>query len=189
MTTIVGFAGSLRSGSYNAALLREAQRAAPQRDELQIVSIADIPLYNYDVEVSAYPPAVSALKDRIVRADGLLIATPEYNNSIPGVAKNVVDWLSRPPDDGDRVFKDLPVAVMGTSPGRFGTVLAQNAWLPVFRTLEMMPYFEGRLVIPQAAKVFDDHLNLADDVVRGLLRQFVHGFFAFAAQHTRRARA
>jgi NAD(P)H-dependent FMN reductase len=183
MTTIVGFAGSLRRESFNAALLREAQRQAPPGDELEILSIADIPLYNYDVEIAAYPQAVSALKERIVRADGLLIATPEYNNSIPGVAKNVVDWLSRPPEDADRIFKHLPVAVMGTSPGRFGTVLSQNAWLSVLRTLETTPYFGERLAIPQARKVFDEQLNIADLGVRTYLRQFIHGFFAFSAEH------
>jgi NAD(P)H-dependent FMN reductase len=185
MTTIVGFAGSLRSASYNAALLREAQRAAPPGGTLEIVSVSDIPLYNYDVEVSDFPQAVGALKNRIASADGLLIASPEYNNSIPGVAKNVIDWLSRPPDDADRVFKDLPVAVMGTSPGRFGTVLAQNAWLPVLRTLETTPYFAGRLAIPQAGKIFDEQLRLTDTIIRGLVQQFVHGFFAFAEQHRR----
>jgi NAD(P)H-dependent FMN reductase len=126
---------------------------------------------------------VDALKERIVRSDGLLIATPEYNNSMPGVAKNVIDWLSRPPDDADRVFKNLPVAVMGTSPGRFGTVLAQNAWLSVFRTLEMTPYFGDRVALPQAARLFDEHLTIADELIRGVLRHFIHGFFSFAAQH------
>lgn len=186
MVRIVGFSGSLRGGSYNTALLREAQRHAPPDGELEIVSIAAIPLYNGDVEQTAYPAAVIELKERIVNADGLLISTPEYNNSIPGVAKNVIDWLSRPPEDESRVFENLPVAVMGTSPGRFGTVLSQNAWLPVLRTLATIPYWEERLVIPSAGKIFDEAGNLTDDVTRGYVRRFVHGFFAFAAQHSRR---
>lgn len=186
MVRIVGFSGSLRGGSYNTALLREAQRHAPPDGELEIVSIAAIPLYNGDVEQTAYPAAVIELKERIVNADGLLISTPEYNNSIPGVAKNVIDWLSRPPEDESRVFENLPVAVMGTSPGRFGTVLSQNAWLPVLRTLATIPYWEERLVIPSAGNIFDEAGNLTDDVTRGYVRRFVHGFFAFAAQHSRR---
>lgn len=81
------------------------------------------------------PEPVKALKEAIVAADGLLLATPEYNNSIPGVFKNAIDWLSRPPADIKRVFGGMPVALTGASPGGFGTILSQNAWLPVFRTL------------------------------------------------------
>ena len=186
---IVGFSGSLRTGSYNTALLRAAQQFVPPGGVLEIASIAEIPLYNFDVENAAFPQAVSKLKDRIAAADGLLISTPEYNNSIPGVAKNVVDWLSRPPDDADRVFKGLPVAVMGTSPSRFGTVLSQNAWLSALRTLETRCYFEGRLVIPNAGKVFDEHGAVADAKVLALLATFVAGFFEFARGQTRQGAA
>lgn len=157
----------------------------PDNGMLDIASIARIPLYNFDVEATAYPNAVAELKERIVAADGLLIATPEYNNSIPGVAKNVIDWLSRPADDAERVFKDLPVAVMGTSPGQFGTRLAQDAWLSVLRTLETMPYFEGRLAVPRAGRVFDERGTLVDESVRQQLGEFIVGFFLFAARHTR----
>jgi chromate reductase len=180
MVRIVGFSGSLRAGSYNAALLRAAQQFVPSGGVLEVASIAEIPLYNFDVENTAFPPAVSQLKDRIAAADGLLLSTPGYNNSVPGVAKNVVDWLSRPADDADRVFKGLPVAIMGTSPSRFGTVLSQNAWLAVLRTLETRPYFEGRLVIPNAGKVFDESGAVADRKVLELLATFIQGFFEFA---------
>jgi chromate reductase, NAD(P)H dehydrogenase (quinone) len=185
MLRIVGFSGSLRAGSYNTALLRAAQQFAPSDGVLEIASIAEIPLYNFDVENSAFPQAVSQLKDRIAAADGLLISTPEYNNSIPGVAKNVIDWLSRPADDADRVFKGLPVATMGTSPSRFGTVLSQNAWLSVLRTLETRPYFEGRLVVPNARKVFDESGAVADPKVLELLAAFIQGFFEFARAQSR----
>ena len=182
---IVGFSGSLRTGSYNSALLRAAQQFVAPDGVLEIASIAEIPLYNFDVESSAFPPAVAELKDRIAAADGLLISTPEYNNSIPGVAKNVVDWLSRPADDADRVFKGLPVAVMGTSPTRFGTALSQNAWLSVLRTLETRPYWDGRLVIPNAGKVFDESGSLVDAKVLGFLETFIAGFFEFARRESR----
>jgi len=185
MIRIIGFAGSLRSASYNAALLREAAQLAPPESAIDIVSIRDVPLYDQELEESAFPAAVAAIKDRIASADGLLIATPEYNNSLPGVAKNAVDWLSRPSDDSDRVFKDLPVAVMGASPGRWGTRLAQNAWLSAWRTLGVMPYFDGRLEIGNASRVFDSNGHLIDDAVRTLLREFVEGFVAFAARYSR----
>ena len=180
MTRIIGIAGSLRRDSFNAALLRAALELVPQNARLDIEAIRDIPLYNYDVEVEGIPPAVSRLKDEIGAAAGLLIATPEYNNAIPGVAKNAIDWLSRPPDDIPRVFHNKPVAVMGASPGRFGTVLSQNAWLPVLRTLGTRPWFGGRLLVSQAAQMFDANGKLANDTIRNLLREFVTGFFEFA---------
>lgn len=179
MTRIIGIAGSLRRDSFNAALLRAALEFVPQNARLDIEAIRDIPLYNYDVEVEGIPPPVSRLKDEVAAAAGLLIATPEYNNAIPGVAKNAIDWLSRPPDDIPRVFHNKPVAVMGASPGRFGTVLSQNAWLPVLRTLGTRPWF-GRLLVSQAAQMFDANGKLANDTIRSLLREFVTGFFEFA---------
>ena len=136
MIRIIGISGSLRRNSYNTNLLRTAQQLLAADAELTLASIADIPLYNADHEAQLGVPApVAALKDTIAGADALLISTPEYNNSIPGVAKNAIDWLSRPAADIPRVFGGLPVAIMGASTGRFGTVLAQNAWLPVVRTL------------------------------------------------------
>jgi len=184
MTRIIGIAGSLRRGSYNAALLRAALEFVPQGGELEIESIDAIPLYNYDMEIAGFPAPVARLKDRVAAADGLLIATPEYNNSIPGVAKNAIDWLTRPADDIPRVFANKPVAIMGASPGRFGTILSQNAWLPVLRTLGTRPWFGGRLQVSQAAQMFDAEGRLANDMVRDLLRKFVEGFFEFAREQT-----
>jgi len=106
MTTIIGISGSLKRSSYNAGLLRAAAEAAPEGCEINIVPIHDIPLYNGDVEENeGIPQSVSDLKERIVAADGLLMVTPEYNNSISGVFKNTIDWLSRPPEDRFRVFE------------------------------------------------------------------------------------
>src|SRR5216683_7475771 len=134
--TILGIAGSLRQGSYNAALLRAAAAAAPASCTVDIASIRGIPLYDGDVEAATgVPDVVETLKDRVAAADGLLLVTPEYNNSIPGVFKNAIDWLSRPPVDILRVFGGKPVAIIGASPGGFGTILSQEAWLPVLRTL------------------------------------------------------
>ena len=186
MATITGLPGSLRRGSFNLMLLRAAAELTPSGTVIEITSIREIPLYDGDVEASqGIPPAVDALKARIVAADGLLIATPEYNNSIPGVLKNAIDWLSRPPADIPRVFGSRPVAIMGASPGLFGTTLAQAAWLPVLRTLGMAPWFGGRMMVSNAAKVFDQDGRLIDDAVRERLRKFVNGFAAFVSERTR----
>ncbi len=182
MTRILGISGSLRQASYNTALLRAAQGLMPKGAKLVEGSIADIPLYNGDDEAAAgIPPAVEALKDQIAEADGLLLFTPEYNNSIPGVFKNAMDWTSRPAKDMGRVFGSKPVAVLGATPGGFGTILAQDAWLPVLRTLGTRPWFEGRLMVARAGDVFDDQGTLADPQIRERLESFLAGFVGFAA--------
>jgi len=136
MTTIVGISGSLRRGSYNTSLLRAAAQLMPNNAQLRIETIREIPLYDGDLEAAeGIPQPVTALKEAVASADGLLLVTPEYNNSIPGVFKNAIDWLSRPPADIRRVFGGKSVALIGASPGGFGTILSQAAWLPVLRTL------------------------------------------------------
>src|SRR6266849_423268 len=131
MPRILGISGSLRRGSYNTALLNAAAALVEAGTELEVASIRGIPLYDGDVEASqGVPQAVQDLKARVIACDGLLLVTPEYNNGIPGVFKNAIDWMSRPSDDVGKVFGDRPVAVIGASPGNFGTVLAQSAWLP-----------------------------------------------------------
>jgi NAD(P)H-dependent FMN reductase len=181
MATIVGLCGSLRRGSFNLMLLRAAAAAAPAGASVEIASIREIPLYDGDVEAEhGVPPPVELLKDRVAAAGGLLIVTPEYNNSMPGVLKNAIDWMTRPPADIPRVFRGRPVAVMGTTPGRGGTALSQAAWLPVLRTLGMRPWFEGRLQIPEAGKLFDDSGRVIDPAMQNRIRAFVVGFSAFA---------
>ncbi len=178
--TIVGISGSLRKNSFNAGLLRAAAEALSSGTRLEILSIRDIPLYDADVEeVSGVPAAVQQIKDRVASADGLLLATPEYNNSIPGVFKNAIDWMSRPAADISRVFADRPVALMGATPGMGGTTLAQSAWLPVLRTLQMRPWFGGRLLVSSARQAFDGQGNLLDEKIRGQLKVFVAGFEGF----------
>ena len=182
MTTILGISGSLRQGSYNTALLRTASTLMPAGIVLTVETIKGIPLYDGDLEASdGIPAEVSRLKDAIAAADGLLIATPEYNNSMPGVLKNAIDWFSRPPEDIKRVFGGKPVAVMGASPGGFGTILSQNAWLPVLRTLGTRPWFEGRLMVSRANKVFDDKGAMTDSAIQEQLVRFLAGFSQFAA--------
>jgi chromate reductase, NAD(P)H dehydrogenase (quinone) len=180
MTKILGISGSLRSRSYNTALLNAAARSMPDGAELDIGSIRGIPLYDADVEASlGIPEAVQALKTRIVEAQGLLLVTPEYNNSIPGVFKNAIDWLSRPTGDIPKVFGNRPVAVIGASPGGFGTILAQNAWLPVLRTLGTRPWFGGRLMASRAGQLVNQAGELTDEAMRAQLRKYLSGFVGF----------
>ena len=181
MARIVGISGALRRESFNASLLRAAVSVVPAGSSIEIGSIRDIPLYDYDVEATqGIPAAVQTLKNAIATSDGVLIVTPEYNNSIPGVMKNAIDWLSRPSADIARVFKGRPFAIMGATPGLGGTLLSQAAWLPVLRTLGTLPYFEGRLGVSSAAKVFDKDGGLVDDAIRARLETFVKGFVEFA---------
>jgi chromate reductase len=182
MITIVGIPGSLRTGSYNAALLRAAALMMPDESELRIDSIAGIPLYNGDDEAAhGVPDSVARLKDVIAAADGLLLVTPEYNNSVPGVAKNAIDWLSRPPNDIGRVFRGKPVAIAGASPGRFGTILSQDAWLSVFRTLGANVW-SGRLLVAGAGTVIDANGEITDAAIRENIAKFVGGFVAYVRQ-------
>jgi len=179
MTKVLGISGSLRRGSYNSALLRAAARLMPADASIEIASIRGIPLYDGDVEAQGIPPTVTALKEAIIAADGVLLVTPEYNNSIPGVFKNAIDWLSRPAADIKRVFGGRRFALLGASPGGFGTVLSQAAWLPVLRTLGTQPWFGGRLVVARAASVFDEAGNLKDAQIEEQLKLFLAGYVAF----------
>lgn len=183
MTKLIGLSGSLRQASYNTALLRNAAGMMPEGSELMVETIRDIPLYDADLEAAeGLPEKVRALKDAIAAADGLLLVTPEYNNSIPGVFKNAIDWLSRPDSDIKRVFGNKPVAVIGASPGGFGTILSQNAWLPVLRTLKADFWADGRLMVSRAGAVFNQDGSLTDQKIEDQLRKFLEGFVAFARQ-------
>jgi NAD(P)H-dependent FMN reductase len=177
MTQILGISGSLRRRSFNTALLRAARELHP--DVIRIATIEGIPLYNADVEAADFPAAVAALQQQIAAADGLLLVSPEYNNSVPGVAKNAVDWLSRPSGTHRNVFRDKPVGLVGASPGGFGTILGQNAWLPVLRTLGARHWSGGRLMVSGAQRVFDDEGALVDAEIRERLDAFLRGFIEF----------
>ena len=184
MLTLIGISGSLRRGSYNSALLRAAAALMPPASELRIVSIAAIPLYDGDIESDGIPEPVARLKDALAAAAGLVLVTPEYNTSLPGVAKNAIDWLSRPPADIARVFGGKPVAIAGASPGAFGTLLAQNAWLPVFRILGADLWSGGRLIVPRATSVIDANGEIVDAATRDHLARFVRGFVAYVRERT-----
>jgi len=178
---ILGISGSLRQQSFNTALLRAAQSLTSPDIALEIATLHGIPLYDGDLEQrEGLPQAVQVLKARIIASDALLLSTPEYNNGIPGVFKNAIDWLSRPPADIARLFGNRPVAMIGASPGGFGTILAQSAWLPVLRTLGARHWAGGRLMVSRANKVFDDSGEMIDESTRKQLHDFVHDFGQFA---------
>jgi NAD(P)H-dependent FMN reductase len=186
MTTILGISGSLRAQSFNTALLRAAQALVPAGVALELATLHGIPLYDGDLEQrEGSPPAVAEMKKRVIAADGLLLATPEYNNGIPGVFKNAIDWLSRPPADLAGVFGNRPVAVIGASPGGFGTLSSQTAWLPVLRLLGTRYWSGGRHMVARANKVFDADGQLIDDTVKKQLNDFLTGFASFVAESRR----
>ena len=175
MKSILGLSGSIRKASFNAGLLRAAAELAPEGTRFEIGSIAEVPLYNGDIETAeGLPVAVRALQAQLKAADGLLLVTPEYNNGIPGVFKNAIDWMSR--GEGLKLFVGKPVAVIGASPGGFGTILAQSHWLPVLRTLKCDFWAEGRLMVSRAGGLFDGAGNLTDDKTREMLGAYIKGF-------------
>jgi chromate reductase len=182
---ILALGGSLREGSKNRALLGEAAALIPAGSELdlgQLAVVGALPLFNQDlIDRDGLPTAAAELKDALRAADGLLIATPEYNWGIPGFLKNAIDWASRPAGDIQHVFGDLPVALIGAGGGA-GTRFAQNAWLSVFRFLKMRPWFGQSLYIDRAGERFDAHNHLIDEASREQLRAVVTGFATHCAQ-------
>lgn len=179
MTTILGISGSLRKASFNTALLRAAADLMPEGATLNASGIDGVPLYNGDEEsAQGIPPAVVELKRKLRAADGLLLVTPEYNNSIPGVFKNAIDWMSRPSSDIASHFGGKPVAVVGVTPGGFGTILSQNAWLPVLRTLGTHPWFGRKLMVARANTLIENG-TLDDAATRDRLAEFLADFVEF----------
>lgn len=182
MVHLLGISGSLRAGSYNTALLRAASALSGEDVTLEVATLHGISLYDADLEArEGLPPAVADLKARVAASDGVLLVTPEYNNGIPGVFKNAIDWLSRPADDIPRVFGGRPFALAGASPGGFGTVLSQAHWLPVLKTLGVDLWAGGRLLASRSGSLFDADGALVDDKLRTQLAAFVQGFAGYVA--------
>jgi NAD(P)H-dependent FMN reductase len=182
--TIIGISGSLRRASFNSSLLRAAAELAPDSLKVEIASIRDIPLYDGDVEeTQGVPAAVAELKDRIASSSGVLVATPEYNASIPGVMKNALDWLTRPGSDIPRVFGGKPFGLIGATPGPGGTRLSQTAWLPILRVLNVRPFFGRSVFAAAAGNSFGPVGALLDDKLRDVIRAYMSGLAAFIGGH------
>jgi chromate reductase len=182
--TILGIAGSLRKASFNRAALRAAQRLAPEGVNLDIFDLEGIPPFNQDEE--AHPPQrVVQFKQRIRAADAILIVTPEYNYSIPGVLKNAIDWASRP--YGDSAWEGKPVAVMGASIGSMGTSRAQYHLRQAFVFLNMYPINRPEVMITNAAQRFDAEGNLTDEDAKALIQKLLAALVDWA-KHLERGR-
>jgi chromate reductase len=174
---ILGIAGSLRKESYNRSLLQVAAEVAPSTCTVEIFDLAGIPLYNQDIEMSL-PAAVIELKKKVRAADAILIATPEYNYSIPGVLKNALDWGSRP--YGDSCWDNKPVAIMGASAGLQGTSRAQYHLRQVFVYLNMHPVNKPEVMIPIAHEKFDKTGRLIDPKAREKISELLQSLAVFA---------
>jgi len=179
MAKLVGIAGSLRKSSYNRALIAAAKEAMPEGSELEVLSIDDVPLYNGDVEkASGTPDPVARLRKQIGAADGIVISTPEYNASIPGVLKNAVDWISRPVEGEGSVFAGKPLALMGATPGGLGTALSQTAWLPTLRDLRLVYWTGGgNFRLSRASEEISD--GRLSESKMAALEKFMGSFAAF----------
>lgn len=178
---IAGIAGSLRKKSYNRGLLRAAQELLPDGTTLEIVSIEEIPLFNEDVEALGDPEAVKVFKEKIRQADGVLIATPEYNYSVPGVLKNAFDWASRPP--GQSVLTGKPTAIIGASLGQLGTVRAQLHLRQSLLSVNAQTLNKPEVFIGQASQKFDADGNLIDEKARQLLHALLDALVQTARRH------
>ena len=178
---ILGISGSLRTGSYNTGLLRAASELMPEGMNLEIADISQIPLYNEDEYSVAVPEAVLELKEKIRWADGIVIATPEYNRSIPGVLKNAIDWASRPRKE--RLFVGKPMAMMGAG-GRSGTVGAQGHLRQVAAGLGMQLLLEPEVAVQGAWEKFDADSRLVDENTRQLIKDQMAAFKAFVISNS-----
>lgn len=171
ITRVLGFAGSLRLGSYNRSLLRAARELAPEGMTIDIFDLASIPLYNADVEAQGDPEPVAAFKTAIRHADALLIACPEYNHGVPGVLKNAIDWASRPPRTA--ALDRKPLALIGASPGMTGTARGQSQLRQAFVFTNSYALPQPEMLVAHAQEKFDDQGRLTDENTRDFLRRML----------------
>jgi chromate reductase len=174
---VLGIAGSLRAGSFNRALLRAAVSLAPEGMTIEIAEIGGIPPYNEDVEKKGMPSIVSDLRKRIAEADAILIATPEYNHSVPGVLKNAIDWISR---GDDQPLAGKPAAVMGASTGMIGTARAQVHLRDIAVAVSMPVLQQPEVFVAKAQEKFNERLELVDEPTRKRVRRLLDALDTWA---------
>jgi chromate reductase len=178
---IAGISGSLRKGSYNTATLRALKALAPDRLDIDIITLHDIELFNEDVEAEGWPPNVQRLRQRIEPADAIIFATPEYNYSIPGVLKNAIDWLSRPERKGPIFNK--PATIIGATPSMIGTARAQAHLRQVafYNGMPLLPTAE--ILVARAGDKFNDDGSLGDEKTKKFLTDLATQFAQWVDRH------
>jgi chromate reductase len=184
---VVAIAGSLRRSSYNRALIQAAEELAPNGMTIELIEIGELPFYNADVEAGGDPPSVAAFKAALHQADGALIATPEYNDGIPGVLTNAMDWGSRLP--GRAPLARKPVAVMGASPSQIGTARAQLHLRQLLGHLQARILPPPELLVSKAHERFDAGLRLKDAGTRKVLGDLLLRFSRWIARERAAAEA
>jgi chromate reductase len=177
---VLGFAGSLRQGSYNRALLRAAVEAAPEAVRIETFDLAAVPLYNGDVEAAGDPEGVAAFKAAIRAADALLMVTPEYNHGVPGVMKNAIDWASRPPQGS--ALDRKPVGIIGASPGITGSARGQSQLRQAFEFTNSYAMPQPELLVFRAHEKFDAQGRLVDGATRERLTAYLAAFAEWVAR-------
>jgi chromate reductase len=177
---VLGFAGSLRQRSFNRAVLQAAVELAPDAMTIETFDLAPIQPYNEDVKERGFPAPEQAFREKIRAADALLIVTPEYNRSIPGVLKNAIDWASRPPD---QPFDGKPTAILGASPGMIATAVAQYDLRRFLGVLNALVMNTPSVMIGQAAEKFDAQGRLTDEVTRKLIGKLLGALVEWTHRH------
>lgn len=178
---LLGICGSLRRGSYNRMLLQTVIGMLPDEMTVEPTEIDDIPLYNADLDTAEPPKAVRRFREQIAAADGLLIASPEYNYSVPGGLKNAIDWASRPANNS--VLNGKPIAIMGAAGGRFGTVRGQLNWRQVFLSTGSYVMLKPELHVPNSAQTFDANGTLRDESLREFIQTYVDAVISWMNRH------
>jgi chromate reductase, NAD(P)H dehydrogenase (quinone) len=170
---VLAFSGSLRKDSYNSSLLRAAIELKPENMEIEIFDIGGIPLYSDDLKTEGFPEKIKSFAEKISSADGILIATPEYNYSIPGVLKNAIDWISRM---APQPFNEKPAAIFGASPGMLGTVRAQIHLRQIAVFVNLIVMNKPEVYVNFAKDKFDLNGNLTDEKTREVISKFLTSF-------------
>ena len=179
---VAGIAGSLRRGSFNRSLLRAAIELAPTNLHIAIYDLADVPMYNADVDAAGWPAPIAQLRDAVGKANGLLIASPEYNYGVPGVLKNTIDWLSRPPRAS--VLGGKPAAIMGASTGMTGTARGQQQLRLALISTHSPTMTRPEVLVAKASEKFSAEGRLTDQPTRDFLKTFLAAFAEFMVKQT-----